>query len=148
VVIALVAIGSLVIGAKSLTPAYTTLNSVIKGESARPNPYWQIADGLKHMGIGPGDQVGFIGYGKGSGYWARLAKVQIIAEITTEWPVVVEDDVTRFWHSDDEIKRGVIDAFAKTGAKAIVAEEWWSLGISYAGWQRIGDTNHFVYFLR
>jgi hypothetical protein len=143
VVIALVAIGSLVIGVKSLEPAYTTLNSVIKGESARPNQYWQIADGLKHMGIGPGDQVGFIGYGKGSGYWARLAKVQIIAEITTEWPPV-EDDIDRFWRSDDEIKRGVIDAFAKTGAKAIVAQEW-SAGTSYAGWQRIGHTNRFVY---
>jgi hypothetical protein len=149
VVIALVAIGSLVIGVKSLKPAYTTLNSVIKGESARPNQYWQIADGLKHMGIGPGDQVGFIGYGLGSGYWARLAKVQIIAEITSEKTVdgFWQNDVDIFWHSDDEIKRGVIDAFAKTGAKAIVAQAW-SAGASYAGWQRIGNTDYFVYFLR
>ena len=146
IVIALVSLGLLVIGVKSLKPAYATLNSVIKGENARPNQYWQIADGLKHMGIGPGDQVGFIGYGFGSGYWARLAKVQVIAEITSGSAEAPREDVDRFWHGDDEIKRGVINAFAKTGAKAIVAEM--PQGASYPGWHRIGDTDHFVYFLR
>jgi 4-amino-4-deoxy-L-arabinose transferase-like glycosyltransferase len=146
VVIPLVVVGLLVIGVKCLKPAYATLNTLIRGENARPNEHWQIADGLRQMGIGPGDQLGFIGYGFGSGYWARLAKVQIIAEIASGSAEAPRKDVDRFWHSNEEIKRGVIDAFAKTGAKAIVAKM--PQGASYPGWQRIGNTDHFVYFLR
>jgi hypothetical protein len=100
------------------------------------------------MGIQPGDKVGSIAYGFGAGsFWARLAKVRIIAEITAGSDMAPRDDVDKFWHSDDTVKRQVLDAFAKAGCKAVVANRM-PPGVSDSGWQRIGDTDHYVYFLK
>jgi hypothetical protein len=103
---------------------------------------------LGRTGVQAGDQVGFIGYGFAAGsFWARLARVQIIAEIGTGTEFVPKADVDKFWHAPDDVKRQVIEAFAKTGAKAIVANHP-PFGHSDPGWRRVGDTDHFVYLLR
>ncbi len=143
-VIALVVASMTVILAKQMIPAVSSVPDVFRQEGSR---YWQVADGLSQMGVQPGDQVAFIGSGFGSGsFWGRLAKVQIIAEITAGSDMAVRDDVDEFWHSNNEVKRQVIDAFAKTGAKCIVADKI-PPGVDYPGWKEIGNTDHYVYFL-
>ena len=43
---------------------------------------WQVALGLKELGIEPGSSVAFIGY-RIDAYWARLAGVRVVAELDT-----------------------------------------------------------------
>ncbi len=144
-VVALVVAGMTVILAKQMTPAMSSLPGIFREQGS---VYWQVADGLSTMGVKPGDQVAFIGSGFGSGsFWGRLAKVQIIAEITAGSDMAVRDDVDEFWHSNNDVKRQVIAAFAKTGAKCIVADKM-PPGADYPGWQKIGNTDHYVYFLQ
>lgn len=153
VVVAMATGCMVVIIAKSMVPAYSTVRDVARREYASDaasanTPYWRVADGLARMGVQPGDQVGFIGYGFAAGsFWARLARVQIIADIETGTEFVPKSDVEKFWHSPADVKRQVFEAFSRTGAKAIVANRV-PFGHSDPGWQRIGDTDHFVYFLR
>jgi len=47
-------------------------------------------------------------------HWARLARVHIVAELPNT-------DAGTFAAADDSRRREVIDAFAKTGAKAVIA---------------------------
>ena len=64
--------------------------------------------------IAPGDKVACIEKLNGMhAFWARLAKVRIVAEIHGE-------DIAKFWRADDLVKAQVIDAFARTGAKILV----------------------------
>jgi hypothetical protein len=93
-----------------------------------------IADGLLRLGVERGDRVAFIGYSF-SAFWARLARVRIIAGLEPRY----EQD---FW-SDHEQQSAVLEAFGTAGAVAAVAR---ATAVS-PGWQRIGDTAYVVRFL-
>jgi hypothetical protein len=138
-----------VIIAKSLAPTFITLREIIKREETVSTAHWQIADGLQRLGFQPGDPIGSIGYGFGGiEYSARLAKLRIVAEITTGTDIKPKEDVDKFWHSNPETQGKAIAAFANAGAKAIVANRL-PQGLAEApGWQRVGATDAYVYFLR
>jgi len=72
--------------------------------------------------------------------WARLAKLQIVAEVYSR------EGKNSFWAADDATKQRVIEAFVQAGAKIIVDDKvpGWAVA---EGWQRIGNTDHYVYFL-
>lgn len=149
VVIALVAVSMTVMTAKSVAPAGSVLRDLIGKGNSPSLPYWPVADGLAKLGLQPGDQIGSIAYGfAGVAYSARLAKLNIVAEICTGTEVSPKDDVDKFWHTDPETQRRVIEAFKSTGAKAIVANRLPPGLAAPAGWQRIGSTDHFVYLLK
>ncbi len=99
---------------------------------------WQVADALNHMGILPGDEVASIGLSH-THYWARLARVRIVAEI----PHLNAND---FGNADSSVKSNVITAFSRTGAKAIITNIMPS-HISPVGWQRIEHSDYYVYLL-
>ena len=102
--------------------------------------YYQTAQSLNSEGVQPGQAVAIIGSGWDGMFWARLARVHIVAQI----PAENADD---FWHiSDSRVKAGVFDAFAKAGAKAVVSEETLP-SEGFADWQRVGDTSYHVHFL-
>jgi hypothetical protein len=148
VVLAMTVTSMVIITATSLVPAYATARDILKREDGSTPIYWQVADGLSAMGVKPGDQVGFIGEGFAAGsYWARLAKIQIIAEITSGSNFAPKQDVEKFWNGTAATKSAVFEAFSKTGAKAIIADRE-PPGDSLVGWQRIGNTDHYIYFLR
>jgi hypothetical protein len=100
-------------------------------------PSWpgEIAEALHGLGIQPGDKVAVIGYGFDS-FWARLARVQIVAEMLG-WQA---DD---FWLGDATVQSKAVQAFASTGAKAIIAESVPSYA-SLVGWHRVGESNHYI----
>jgi len=103
-------------------------------------PSWpgEVAEELHRLGIQPGGRVAIIGYGFDA-FWARLARVQIVAEML-EW------QAEAFWLGDSTVRSQVIEAFAHTGAKAIVAEHVPAYA-SLAGWHRIGDTDYYIYLV-
>jgi hypothetical protein len=106
---------------------------------AKP-PSWpgEVAEELHRLGVQPGDKVAIIGYGFGS-FWARLARVQIVAEMLG-WQA---DD---FWLGDSALQAQVLQAFANTGAKAVVAENVPNYA-SLTNWHRVGNSNYHIYIL-
>jgi hypothetical protein len=146
-VVAAVVIASmtvLVVG--SMTSVSLALRTVATGGEESAAEHWQVADSLSRMGVEPGDPVGSIGHGFGSAiYWARLARVRIVAEITGSH-VAHPLDVEMFWNSTDEVKNRIVEAFRATGAKVIVADRI-PPRLSRPGWQRVGKTGHYAYFL-
>jgi hypothetical protein len=105
-----------------------------------PDVQWEIAESLNRMGVRPGDKVGLIRSSSGPAvYWARLAKVQIVAEIPAR-------EANSFWSASDLVRSQVIKTFARTGANFIIAEavpSW----VGNIGCQRIEKTNYCAYIL-
>jgi hypothetical protein len=106
---------------------------------ARP-PSWpgEVTGELQLAGLQEGDPVGVIGYAFDS-FWARLGRFKIVAEM-------LRGDAKEFWFHPEEAQPQVIEAFAGTGVKAIVAENVPSHAF-LPGWDQIGDSNYFVYIL-
>jgi len=128
----------------TLLESYHTANSLISGESAI-NKHWEAANALNLAGVQPGDKVAYIGNSFGA-YWARLAGVQIVAEMPD---LRIQGD-KNFWDADDSVKSEAIRAFAKTDAKVIVAYIKARDVVNNAianGWRRLGNTNFYIYNL-
>lgn len=116
------------------------LNPTVIGESeqlsnppARPEA---VALELQELGIQPNDWVAVIGYAYDS-FWARLARVKIVAEMP-------EERADKFWLGDSPFQQSVLKAFASSGAKAVVAENV----PGYAdldGWKQVGQSSYFIY---
>jgi hypothetical protein len=133
---------ALSIGYYSARELYSTVRDLAPTRAARADVQWQVADELKKMGVARGDGVASIGNTMFNA-WPRLARVRVVAEISTR----PGGDVEKFWAADAALKRRVIDTFARTGAKLIVAEGIPPWANATDGWQRIGTTNYYVYFL-
>ncbi len=103
---------------------------------------WKVADGLRQLGILPGSRVAVINSGAWQ-YWARLARVKIVAEVP-------EDPVTRvqeFWGLNVNGQTQVLDILAGTGASVVVAHAI-PQGALINRWKSIGNTGYFAYVLR
>ncbi len=102
--------------------------------------YLEVGQSLNRAGVRSGEDVAIIGDSSDGCRWARMARVRIVAQILRE-------DVADFWQvSSPRVKAGVYDAFAKAGAKAVVAEQSPPSG-ELADWQRLGDTHYYMHFL-
>ena len=102
----------------------------------RPYEPWQVAVGLRQIGIPPGTRVGSIGTGL-SAYWAHLAGVKIVAEIQ-------EKDEMSFWAADSARKEEALRKFSELGAQAVVLKNS-SARQSIDGWQEVGQTHYYVW---
>jgi hypothetical protein len=121
--------------------AYATARDLFTKQSATDDVQWQIADELNRRGVRPGAQVAIIGDAMYAA-WPRLARVRVVAEL----PVKPDGNVAAFWTADEARKQQIIAAFAHTGAQIIVAQDV-PQGVATDGWQRIDQTNHYIYFL-
>jgi hypothetical protein len=143
VIVAISLVTIVKIAAPTAQVIYDSGRDLIGGRDAWADVHWQVADSLSRMGIQPGDQVALIGLG-GRAYWARLARVRIVAEI----PQAEEkefQEADKFWGANDFVKSQVIKAFTRTGAKVIVARV--PSDAFTTGWQRIGSTDYYAYIL-
>jgi hypothetical protein len=130
-------------------------------------PNWKVAKYLHDRGVRPEEPVAAVGYTL-SGYWARMARVRVVAEVPAEGAM-------EFWSMDTASRAVVMQLFRNVGAKAVVARvgfineqhqhEWdlqgrpgqlWPLPISARNslaparstpfnWQHIGATDYYVY---
>jgi hypothetical protein len=99
-----------------------------------------VGQSLNAAGVRPGEEVAIVGDSADGCRWARMAHVRIVAQILRE-------DVDDFWRlSDPRMKTEVYDAFARAGAKAVVAEQAPPSG-DLSDWQRLGDTDYYVHIL-
>jgi hypothetical protein len=106
---------------------------------------WKVAERLHEVGVQPGDKVAHIGYGA-SAYWAHLAQVRIVAELFAEQEGFSSVENIRTILADEgSLKPEVIQAFASTGAKAIVAKAV-PPAVSKNGWVKLGS-DYYVYIL-
>jgi hypothetical protein len=103
-------------------------------------PSWpgEVAEELNRLGIEQGDRVGVIGYGFES-FWARLAGVQIVAEMLTQ-------DSAAFWLADPALQSEVLQTFAGTGVNAVVAESVPDYAFMN-GWHQVDESNYYIYLL-
>ena len=116
----------------------TTTRNLMQFETPLSHTHWQVADALNKMGVLPGDKVASIGESHAH-FWARLAKVRIVAEIPYK-------ETDNFWKADSLVKSNVIKTFGRTGAKVIVTNRV-PTDVSPIGWQRIGNTNYYANML-
>jgi hypothetical protein len=104
--------------------------------------YWKAAQALNEKGIRPGDKVAVVGFygpvGEGGAYLARLARIQIIAQV---------NEPDRFWTADSSTQSRVIEAIARTGAKAILTLPEPPRSSPESQWQRLGNTNYYAHLL-
>ena len=100
---------------------------------------WQIANSLSQVGIQPGEKVAILG--QEEYYWARLAKVKIIASIP---------DVKDFWIANIVDRAEVLKTIEKTGARAVVQRPGYMTipDTSTVGWQEIGNTRCYFYLFK
>jgi len=116
-----------------------TILDLTQGETPSSHVEWQVYDGLKRMGIQDGDPVASLG-SSNSVYWPRLLRSQIISELP-------DDQIEFFWRSNPDRQALALKAFKSTGAKVLVAVNAPPNALQ-RGWKRIGETNHYVYFLQ
>jgi hypothetical protein len=116
-----------------------TVRHLIRGEDSLDHEQWQVSEGLREMGLTANDRVAFIGRSTRA-FWAYLLKVRIIAEIR-------KDKISDFWEADSEVRSRVINAFANTGVKAVVAEKP-PAGTDLTNWRKIRQTDYYVFILR
>src|SRR5688572_4214282 len=110
------------------------LSREIVGLEKQSHVQWEAANGLNRLGIRPGDKVALIGDGYFE-YWARLARVQIVAEIPS-------DNIDRFWSADEATRSEVFDVLAGTGAKAVVTRAVAPRGLM-SGWHPIDGQSYY-----
>ena len=135
--IALVLIASVVFTtvASSSREIALTVHQLVSGEDHAAHEQWQVAEGLREMGVGPGDKVAFIG-DSFRAFWAHLAGARVVAEIR-------KDKVGDFWQANAAVKAELLNAFARAGVKAVVMERP-PAGIDLNGWKKIRDTDYYV----
>jgi hypothetical protein len=99
----------------------------------------QLSDALRNRGLKPGDGVGLLNFDPfwlPVTHWARLGRLRIIAEMPNH-------EADRFFAMPDSQRTEAIDAFAKAGARALIAA-----GVppdkTLPGWERLGNTNYYV----
>ena len=107
-------------------------------KSRSVNKYWQVAYGLKKIGFQEGNKIAVI-VGENNLYWARLAKMHVIAEVPYE-------ETSNFWNANDEVKLQVFKAFKQAGAKFVIAEKVENY-ISKIDWKNIKGTSYYFYVL-
>jgi hypothetical protein len=141
VIVIMVTVSMVLVGFSSAPKAYATTYELLRGTDHSLHGQWQIAEGLRQIGIQHGDKVGIIGQGTPGfrAYWARLARVKIVAEI-------IFQDVTEFTETHPEVRAKASEAFARTGARILIADNLPSHLVK-EGWQRIGKTDQFAYLL-
>lgn len=126
---------------KGFNALTTKSNAAGSVSQQAPPPSWPgaVAEELHHLGIQPDDKVAIIGYGFDS-FWARLARVKIVAEM-------LDVDADPFWLGESAIQDEVIETFTQTDAKAIVAESVPSYA-SLVGWHQVENSNYYIYLIK
>jgi len=106
-----------------------------------PDSAWRdivAAEQLRGMGAQPGDKVAVIADGTGA-YWARLAKLRIVAEIMD-----ANHGSREFWNAPEEVQQRVYEIFGRTQAKIVVASCPSCPPRTPDGWERIAGTPYCI----
>jgi hypothetical protein len=134
----IVLVQTLQIGSILVEPAGSVVSQVMQGAFFAPDDNAQVAIALRSAGVRPEAPVaaGDRGF---NAYWARLARVRIVAEVSGfEAPAILE--------SDRDAREATQGALLAQDVRALVARGWPALTGDLA-WQRVGDTDYFYMLL-
>jgi 4-amino-4-deoxy-L-arabinose transferase-like glycosyltransferase len=121
--------------------AYSLLHDVVRGEDSMTSPAKALA-ATRTLGLMPGDKVATSApANSGAVLWARLARVQIVAEVRAK-----ENGRESFWDLTSEEQNAAFTALARIGAIAIVSDSKPQCRCAVE-WKRLGDTDYYVHFL-
>ena len=127
---------------------YSSLRELVSGTAASRDVQWQVAEGLRQLGVQPGERVAVIGNTMFDS-WPRLARVRVVAEI----PEIPAGNLERFW-SDGNTQQQALTALASSGARVVVADTLPLIARNrlkdekLGCWQRVGQTDHYFCFLQ
>jgi hypothetical protein len=148
-VLALAATLSLVlpVAIASIPVIERTLNDIRYRKDTAPHRQYDIAQSLHEQGLQPGEKVAHVGQAlKSWSYWARLAEVQIVAEVRP---------ADAYWMADDATRQHVRQLLADAGARAVVTRRLhlndrpFGLPVPMPrGWHQLTKTDHYVYWLK
>ena len=122
--------------ALGMTITTLTAENVATALRRPPHVEWQVAESLRHRGLGPGDTVAVLGQELRADYWARLAQIRVVADLP-------EDALDSFWQASAEKQALIFDAFAGTGAKILVTH-FKPPAARSEGWQELENTGYYV----
>ncbi|HSA92286.1 MAG TPA: hypothetical protein VLE48_04690 [Terriglobales bacterium] len=107
---------SVLVFAATLAPLAANLPAELRDIRQRPERvHWRVAQELERRGARPGDRILMLGGALWNAPLARLARVQIAAEIPwTEAPA--------FWSADPATQAAVMDAASSLGIRLLVAD--------------------------
>jgi hypothetical protein len=118
-------------------PVTATTTQILETGAAADHP--AIAKALlTRYGLEANAPVAFVGYSYYA-YWARLARLRIIAEVRPE-------EFERFWTADARVRDAVLAQFAAAGARVVVSEP--VRADSVRDWDRLGETGYLARRLR
>jgi len=112
-----------------------TAGDLVHGFSANNLP-WQVATELKKYGLQPGERVAILGHGPSSDYWAHLAQVRIVADLS-------EENLPAFWDASDVTRARIFDSLARTGASFVVTR-FRPPASQISGWHTLGATGFYA----
>jgi hypothetical protein len=120
-------------------PAGSLLSQAVQGRLLMPDVNAQVAAALRSAGVRPGDTVatGDRGF---NAYWARLARVRIIAEVSGLDGAAILD-------ADPAAREAAQRVLSAQRARAIVARTW-PAQTGDPRWQPIDGTDYFYYLLQ
>jgi hypothetical protein len=105
---------------------------------ASASAYPEAATGLTRLGERPAAKIGLISgeaFGEGGAFVARLASLQIIAQV---------NQPDSFWSSPASTRSRVLNAFRDVGCQGVLA---WKIPGAASGWQRLGNTDYYFMML-
>lgn len=109
-----------------------------------PDSAWNdviAAEQLRRLGVVPGEKVAVIANGTGA-FWARLAKVKIVAEVMDTF-----DGSKEFWSSPEEVRQQAYAAFVRSHAQLVVSSSPPCSEGGVTNWERIPNTSYYVHWL-
>jgi hypothetical protein len=141
-IIPVVLIVMVTVTAKSTYTFYSSVRKVTRSapaDGAGQPTQLQLSEALRNRGLKPGDGVGLLNFDPfwlPVTHWARLGRLRIIAEMPN-------GEANLFFAMSDSRRREAIEAFAKAGARALIAASV-PPDKTLPGWERLGKTNYYV----
>jgi hypothetical protein len=114
------------------------VSQVLHGRLLEPDDQAQVAGALRSAGIGPGDAVASGNRGFND-YWARLARVRIIAEVS-------EREGTAILDADPAARAATQQVLLAQNVRAVIARAW-PAQTGDPAWHPIDGTDYFYYLL-
>ena len=131
--------------------AWETLHYARRAQALDVATLYKVPEGLKRIGIKPGDKMAVIGNGMYY-VWPRLVRVRIVAEMPEplkreSFTSPIEKPATpyseEFWSTDEATKERVMQAFKQAGARFVVATS----APPGEGWLPVEGNKDFIYFI-
>jgi hypothetical protein len=118
--------------------AGSTITQIVQGDVLAPDDQAQVANALRSAGIVPGDTVAS-GDRAFNDYWARLARVRIVAEVSGR-------DGAAILEADPAARMAAQRLLLAEDVRAVVARAW-PAQTGDPGWRPIEGTDYFYYLV-